>query len=379
MTLQRCQGLTWNHPRGFRPLRETIDTARRFGLDMEWDIQPLEGFESHPIEDLAARYDLLIVDHPHCGDIAKAGCIRSLEEAFGADEALRWSQAAIGSSGSSYRYAGAHWAAPLDAATQVSVVRPDLVDTAPDDWHGALALAETVPTMLPLGGPHPILTLISIAIAHGEEPGRDALLSREIGTEAWMILSHLVRSCVNAGATLNPIRVLDAMSREKPAASYCPLIYGYVTYSRAAEHPHTLRFADAPLGKPGGRRGSTLGGTGLAISRRANLSEPLLKYCRWLMEDRTQRDVIPALGGQPGLRSAWIDPVVNGTCDDFYLRTRQTIESAWVRPRFSGFIDFQADASSLLRHALETDASPSKVVADLNQMYETFRKKDEEA
>ncbi|MGV9900420.1 hypothetical protein ACWDVV_41605, partial [Streptomyces tendae] len=49
------RGLTWDHPRGHDAL------AASAGRLVHWDVQPLEGFESHPIDALCARYDLVAV------------------------------------------------------------------------------------------------------------------------------------------------------------------------------------------------------------------------------------------------------------------------------------------------------------------------------
>ena len=122
----RYRGLTWDHPRGAHALAAAarrLDPARD-GIAIDWDRQPLEGFESHPIADLCARYDLVVLDHPHVGEAVATGCLRPLEELFLAEEIADWSARTIGPCLTSYRYAGAHWALPLDAATQVMAVAP---------------------------------------------------------------------------------------------------------------------------------------------------------------------------------------------------------------------------------------------------------------
>ena len=72
-----------------------------------------------PIADLCARYDLVVLDHPHVGEAAGAACLRPLEALFLPEEIADWAAQTIGPCLTSYRYAGAHWALPLDAATQV--------------------------------------------------------------------------------------------------------------------------------------------------------------------------------------------------------------------------------------------------------------------
>lgn len=374
----RYSGLTWDHLRGYGPLRASAEAARGFGIEVEWEVQPLEGFESHPINELAQRYDLLILDHPHCGDIAASGSIRSVEEVFGPDTARRWDADASGASGASYWYAGQHWAAPLDAATQVSALLADKVATAPDTWEGALALAQRVPTLMPLAGPHPVLTVLSIAVAYGAVPGVDELLPPDAGRMAYETWAAVVAACQPTQYPLNPIGVLDAMSQARPDAVYCPLIYGYVTYSQPGTRPQQVLFAEAPAAVPGGRRGSTLGGTGLAITRRSPVTPELVDYCRWLISDEGQRRFIPQHGGQPALRSAWADRSVNALCGGFYEGTRATIEQAWVRPRFVGFTRFQQESSNTLREALRMSREPDAVVDDLNRMYRRYRQDHKE-
>ena len=97
---------------------------------------------------------------------------------------------------------------------------------------------------------------------------------------------------------------------------------------------------------------STLGGTGIAVSRRAEVTPELLDHLRWLLSDEAQRGFIPQHQGQPSFRSAWTDPSVDAAADGFYAATGATLEAALVRPRHNGAIAFQTEASALLRTAL---------------------------
>jgi len=126
-------GLTWDHPRGHHALAAS---AERVGGEhsLRWEVQPLEGFESAPVAELARRYDLLVLDHPHVGDAVAAGSLRPIDELFDADQVRIWEGSAVGASMSSYRWAGRPWALPLDAATQVSVRRRDRVPQPPRSW-----------------------------------------------------------------------------------------------------------------------------------------------------------------------------------------------------------------------------------------------------
>lgn len=169
------------------------------------------------------------------------------------------------------------------------------------------------------------------------------------------MLSSIYAHAEKSVLALNPIGILNHMTQHDDVR-LVPLVYGYVNYTRAG-----LRFADAPTGTSG--IGSTLGGTGIGISTRCRVTPELLAHLRWLLDEIAQRDFIPAHDGQPSRRSAWHDPAVNSAWGDFYTSAAQTIESAYVRPRYSGYIAWQSAASAYLREALEF-RTPAHIVVD---------------
>jgi multiple sugar transport system substrate-binding protein len=371
-------GLTWDHPRGYVALERAAQEARAQGLDLRWERQPLEGFESHPIEELADRYDLIVLDHPHIGDAVAADCLQPMESLFDPATLAGWRAQSIGRSFDSYRYAGAQWALPLDAATQVAVAREDRLDAAlPQDWPEVLALARRQSVCLSLAGPHAALTLFSMAAAYGDAPAAadpDRLFAGEGAAAAWTLLSELHALTYSGWRDLNPIRMLDAMAREAEAV-YCPLVYGYVNYAVSGDNRGVLRFGDVPAGpaKHGGRLGSTLGGTGLAVSRRATVDEGLRRHLTALMSLAMQCDFIPFADGQPSARAAWGDPRVNVAWNGFYAHTQATLEQAIVRPRHRGYIPFQTEAAALVRGALEDRLASAPALAALQALYARCR------
>lgn len=354
----RYQGLTWDHPRGYNAL------AASGGELIQWDRHKLEGFESRPIAEQCALYDLVVLDHPHVGEAVAAGCLYPLEELFGAEEIAGWQAAAIGCSFASYHYAGAHWALPLDAATQVMACRRDMAET-PESWDAVIALAGRAPVALSLAGPHAALSFQSVAAALGLETRlADGFMPRDIAREAYAIMARLTGDATRAAVAMNPITMLEAMAAgDGPAL--CPLIYGYVNYSAAG----TVRYADAPHG-PGGRRiGSMLGGTGIAVSRRAEVTPALLDHLRWLLSDAAQCTFIPQHQGQPSSRSAWADPAVDRAAQGFYSATGATLEAASLRPRHNGAIAFQTEASALLRAGLIDQTAADTVLDAVEAAY----------
>ena len=384
------RGITWDHPRGYAALAELerLDAMAdtRYGAvpaPLAWDRQPLTGFESRPIADLAQRYDLLVVDHPGLGTATTA--LRPLDELFSPAELAAWAHAAVGPSFGAYRYAGHQWALPLDAATQICMVHPGLMDArpSPTTWQEVAVAARELPVALVLGGPHALLTLLAICAAQGVPPvaetgggspaggfaedraARDAVLGA---------LDLLGDICVRVDLALavgGPIGVLEAMAAGD-AAACCPLVYGYVTYSEPGRRPHRLTACDAPAWQPGGRKGSVLGGTGVAVSRRVGGEDiPAARaHVRRLLAEPVQAELVPRTGGQAALRTAWESGAVNAACGGFYRRTRATLDQAWVRPRFTGWIAFQEQGSAVVRGGLGRRAAPIQI---LRRLQRTFR------
>lgn len=329
--MPRYRGLTWDHPRGRDAL---VEASRQRGIDLTWDVHPLSGFESTPIEQLAEEYDVIVLDHPHLGD-----AIRHLQPV---DELLYGEF--VGPSVASYRMNGHLWALPLDAATQVAATRVDLAGETPQLWSEVIALSYRAPVTLSLAGPHALLTYLSICVALGEEP--ESFRPSATGRRALDVMSDLTSRAPRHSLSLDPIGLLDDMVSDDTVA-HCPLVYGYVNYAPA------VTFTDAPSEWLGSRPGSTIGGTGLAITQRCETSPELFDHLQWLLSATAQDSFIPEHEGQPARLSAWTSEQVNQRVGNFYRRTLPTITSAWVRPRRAGYIGFQTAASEVVREVVD--------------------------
>lgn len=363
------RGLTWDHPRGFNALAASaqISSARI----VQWDKQPLEGFESHPIANLAADYDLLVLDHPHLGEAVASRCLVPLEHLFTPGEMAAWGEATVGRAMASYRWQDRHWALPLDVATQVSAGLPGRLKRWPATWDDVVRLAERVPVALSIAGPHAILTFFSLCLALGHTPGGEGLVDTNTGREAFAILQRIRARIPFGSDALNPIGLLQAMAVDDNIA-FVPLVYGYVNYASPVPYRRALTFGEAPTAGHG-RRGSVLGGTGIAITSRATPSPALLDYLRWLMSASAQRVFVPRHDGQPSARDAWCDTMVNEASGQFYRATIETTEEAWVRPRFDGYIAFQTAAAGIVRRVLTNDCSTEHALADLRRDWRAAR------
>jgi multiple sugar transport system substrate-binding protein len=381
--VDRYRGLTWDHPRGYNALAAAAKRAEAAGeVAIAWDKQPLEGFESHPIDDLCARYDLVVLDHPHIGEAVAADCLVPLEDLFGAATVAAIGAATIGPCLSSYRYQGRHWALPLDAATQVMATRADLIGgKAPETWDAVAALSKEKPVALSVAGPHAILSLFSIATSLGEPPAEadpDILVSEATGLSALDLIATLLGRMPASAKPLNPIGLLGLMARSDEVA-LCPLVYGYVNYAAPSDPAaKPVAFANAPRSVRGGRPGSTLGGTGIGVSKRCTVTPALLAHLSWLMGREAQAGFIPAHDGQPSRRDAWHDAAVNRRWNNFYEATADTLEAAYVRPRHAGYIAFQSEASATIRDGL-ADGTAHRVLLDRLQVrYRASRRRGAE-
>lgn len=365
---RRYRGLTWDHPRGTLALRAASAGAPGVPpCDIEWDAQPLEGFESTSIGDHADRYDLVVLDHPHLGEAISHGSLRPIDEIVGPQSIARIRRATIGNSAASYELDGRLWALPLDAAAQVSV-RSDSGIPSPSSWREAAELASACRTALPTTGPHLFLTLCAIALGDGVEPGAgQSFLPLESVAAGLALLEVFVPRSAERPDIDNPIAVLESMSAPE-GPQYCPHLFGYVNYA-VADRARPLLFDDAPRGSQG-RIGSVLGGTGIAATARCEPSPELTQHLEWLLSVEAQRAFIPANGGQPSAIAAWTESEIDSAANGFYSRTRATLESAWVRPRHDGAVPFQIAASNAVRKAVIEHGDAARLARELDDAFQ---------
>lgn len=366
------RGMTWNHPRGYDPLVALSREWRtRTGVEVTWDKRSLQDFETYPVEELARRYDLIVIDHPHIGQVTREGCLAPFDEAARAEAHAELALGSVGPSWASYFWEGRQWALPIDAATQVLAFRPDLLDGPPTNWSEVMALARRGAVLCPMRPPHSLMALYTLTGNLGRPcavEGPD-LIDAEAGAEALGQLRELMSLVDPHCYEWDPIAVFETMAAEGARFACAPLIYGYVSYAAEGFRPHRLRFADiAALGNKG-PVGSALGGTGLAVSGFSAHRGEAMDFAYWAASGFIQAGLFAAAGGQPGHARAWEAEAVNAPVGDFYRATRRTLEGAWLRPRHDGYMPFQDAASGVINEALRSDADAAATVARLNAMF----------
>lgn len=367
------KGMTWSHPRGYDPMVACSALwERESGVSIIWEKRSLQDFESFPVEELARAYDLIVIDHPHVGQITAEGCLVPLDVPGREAERAALASGSVGRSYPSYSWQGRQWAFPIDAATQVQAWRPDLLAAAPSTWDEVLDLARQGRVLLPLRPPHSLMCFYTLAgnLGHpcaAEGPGD--LIGAEAGEKVFEALREIAALVDPACFGMDPIAVFEEMAQAGSKTACSPLAYGYVSYATAGFRPSRLAFADMPAAGGQGSVGSALGGTGIAVSAFSAAKGDAIDFAYWVAGGDVQRGPYAAAGGQPGHAAAWEDEAVNAATGDFYEATRATLDGAWVRPRHDGYMGFQQAASDRLNLGLAERQEAGRVVADLNRLF----------
>ena len=65
----RLRALGWDHERCTAPMRACSEAWERLHPEVElvWQNRSLTAFGDEPLEEIAHRYDLIMIDHPFCG------------------------------------------------------------------------------------------------------------------------------------------------------------------------------------------------------------------------------------------------------------------------------------------------------------------------
>jgi multiple sugar transport system substrate-binding protein len=373
----RLRGITWQHRRAIDPLVNSLPAFRevRPDIEVDWQARPLSGFEFQPVAELAEQYDLIILDHPFAGHIAEGRYLLPLDVLVREAPDIAFA----GPSLASYRYGGHVWALPMDGACQVAVYRPDLLTRcggeAPKSWDDMLALGEAgaghgLRLAMGLAGVHSLMTFFSLCANLGRPCATDPSVPFADGDTARAALDALRRLlalCPPEALDWSSIAVQDALAARDDLV-YCPAVYGFASYAEA-DATHPLAFAGFPGLRAPYCAGSTLGGTGLGISAHTAEREAAFAYAGFLASAKTQKDLFAAHHGQPARVEAWDDAAVNARFGNFFADTRATMDAAWLRPRYAGYLAFQHRAGTLVENHLRGALNETQLLTSLAKLH----------
>jgi multiple sugar transport system substrate-binding protein len=302
----------------------------------------------------------------------------TVDDHVAADELAAQEAGSVGPSYASYLSDGHLWALPVDAAGQVSALRPDLLDRpVPGSWEEVIDLAReqratAKPLVaIPLVPTDAVVSFFSICASLGTPPfsKSSGVVERPVGEEALAILKRLAALAHPESLDWNPIRTLDRMS-ETDEIAYAPLLFGYSNYARPGFRHHLIRFTNVPRDGHGLPQGAVLGGVGLAVSARSAHPREAFAYARFVADPRTQRTTYFQAGGQPGHRSAWTDEAVNSPANDFFLDTLETLDHAYLRPTHAGYPAFQEEAGNSVHACLRGSLGIGEALSQIDRLAE---------
>jgi multiple sugar transport system substrate-binding protein len=293
-------------------------------------------------------------------------------------EKARLAKDSVGPSWDSYWYDGGLWAYPIDAATQVASYRPDLMaafhDPVPKSFDAVLQLGNRARVagkyiVVPACPTDAISLFFSLSanLGYPIPEAQETFVEEFVARDVLDRLHALIAAAHPGSLGWNPIQVYDYMVTHSDAI-YCPYGFGYSNYSRVGV-PVPLKFTNAPSAGTRGCAGTMLGGTGVGVSRLSKYQDEAVRYAKWLVSPEHQRGTYVREGGQPASLAAWTDPAVNAASDNFFSGTLLTLQTAYVRPRFDGFVRFFEAAGIQINRCLRSELDDRALVAWLNDRY----------
>lgn len=374
-------GIAWDHSRAFPPL---VATAQRYeethsGVRIRWEKRTLDEFGHLPIDQLASRFDLIVIDHPWAGYAFEKNLVLDLKPLCPAPTLKELAKNSIGLTFESYVYDDKLLALPIDAAAPAPSWRPDLLERAgasvPETWTEAVSLARRKLAIIPGFNADLFLHFLMLVKALGAEPCADAekIAPRETMSQAMEMLRELTEPMPREIFEWNPIQVAERMTRADDFA-WNAFAYTYNNYAREGFARTRLCFGDLVALKPGGPRlRSVLGGTGIAISTNCKNVPAALDYALFVANGNVQKTIYVQAGGQPSHRAAWDDPAANALCGGFFSGTRVAQEQAFVRPRYSGYVPLQTQGGNALHEMLRDGRDVKTTLKKLNALYQESR------
>ena len=375
------RGVTWDNDRAVLPLLGTLPSwnAQHPGISVEWTTRPLSTFAHQPTDQLISSFDLIVLDHPHIGEAAERRLIHPVEELVNGEDALNQHRATVGPTFRSYRWGGLTWAFPIDAACQVAVRRADLLpesELVPSPtWEVLRSWVNANPQRigLPFNPVLSLMCLFSVCASLGEGACQtvDRFVSPQVGVRAIAILQDIARGSHPDTLDLGDTESFDLMS-SSDEVFYIPLAFLYSNYSRSGYRHKTLKFEDIPA-SGSTPQGGILGGAGLAVS--STCSEPGVagKYAQWLASPTVQSGIYVEHFGQPSAIGAWEDPAVNRQVGNAFSQTKETIDRAYLRPTYPGYVTFQEESGPIVREAILNETDPITLITELDRLHRGVR------
>ena len=376
MTQATLRGITWNHSRALPPL---VATAQRYeelhpGVRIQWQKRSLHEFGHANIQSLSQNFDLLVFDHPMVGDAEAKNVLVDLLQIASREDISDLENDSMGASFSSYFYNGKLYGLPIDAAAPAASFRPDLFEQrdlrTPRVWTDVVSLARLGLVLMPAFSADLFLNFVGLCVSMGSSiaTSSELLVDQQVGERSLELLCELASLMPNDIYNLNPIALYERMAKEDSVA-YCPFAYTYSNYSRRDFGTKRIGFANPVSIDEMTPMRTVLGGTGIAISQNCKSPFLALEYGLFVAGRECQRSLYGVCGGQPARQSAWEDPLLNQITDNFFENTAASIHTAYVRPRYAGYVGLQERGGELIAQYCKNRGNAPDVLESLNASY----------
>ncbi len=369
------KGITWNHTRGKLPV---LATAQRYmemhpGVTIDWQARSLKEFGDAPIDILAQDYDLIILDHPWMGFAAENKILLPLEHFLEPEFLADQKANSVGKSFQSYNYTH-QYALAIDAACPIAFYSNEKLkaDNAslPTTWSEVIDLAKRGKVYCGGNGTSILMQFyMLLATKTDEKLFVDGIIAdKEIQKESLLEIQELFSYLPNCVFSKNPIGVYEVLASPKTEYYYCPCDFGYSNYSRVGYSSNLITSANV-VKYNGKMLKTTLGGAGFAISNKCKNIELALDYLKYTASGEIQQSIYVENGGQPGHRSAWTNSRANELTNSFFNNTLETLDNAYLRPRYDGYLSFQETAGPLIRDWIMNEGNVDELIDNIHDLF----------
>jgi multiple sugar transport system substrate-binding protein len=369
-------GITWDHSRALPPL---VAVAQRYeelhsGVRIRWEKRSLHEFGHMPIDQLADRFDLIVIDHPWSAFCFSRGLVHDLKPLLRVEDYADLAHNCIGPSFESYLYQGNLLAIPIDAATPTPSWRPDLMKSngiqIPTTWSEVVALADAGLARMP-GFPADLFlnwSMLLEALRAKPFTQPDEIAEEAPALEAMDLLKRLAEKMSPEIYGMNPIAMAEHMTRTEETA-YCAFAYSYSNYCRPHFTDKPLRYGRLATLDDGRELRSIVGGTGIAVTRKCRELETAVDFSRYCASAAVQSGIYTYAGGQPARREAWTNRKLDAFNGGFFSGAGHTQERCLLRPRYDGYVPLQEEAGLPLQDYLKGNCSRQTAWEHINERY----------
>lgn len=378
--LLELTGIAWDHSRALPPL---VATAQRYeelhpGIRIRWEKRSLHEFGHMPVDELARRFDLIVIDHPWAGFCFARNLVHDLAPRLTPAQKKELEMNTVGPCWESYLYEEQLLAIPIDAATPTPSYRPDLLARQgrkfPETWKELVSLADAGLAVMPGFSADLFLNWCMLAEALGGRIAEDpeSLCGETAGRQAMEMLRRLAEKMSPRIFEWNPIAIAERMTPGDEIA-HCAFAYSYGNYCRPSFAERPIRYGSLPKLDDGRPLRSIVGGTGIAVTRRCPDVAKALDYALFTGSASVQAGLYTLAGGQPSRREAWTDPSLEKVTGGFFRDALPDQERCMIRPRYDGYVPLQEEGGVCLQKYLRGSWQADRTWEGLNRCYRKTR------